>query len=231
MAPASTQAVIAATSAPIPASNDTSPVAVTTTAAATAMPPAATTAAPAAAASKDDSAGAPSPPLPKRPPHRPKKRPPPPPPPPGAASSPPAPRPEILYLRAWAAAHPPADAAGGKASAASAVAAEGARGDASRPWKFSKMLQIRLLRRALSPEAVGKADFALLLRYVGTMRGASRGKTLSQALAAREALALGEGVTRVAGVHLADGADAEKLRRRVRKRARKLVRVLNVDAE
>ncbi|GAB0498268.1 hypothetical protein MMPV_009609 [Pyropia vietnamensis] len=179
MAPASTQAVIAATSAPIPASNDTSPVAVTTTAAATAMPPAATTAAPAAAASKDDSA----------------------------------------------------DAAGGKASAASAVAAEGARGDASRPWKFSKMLQIRLLRRALSLEAVGKADFALLLRYVGTMRGASRGKTLSQALAAREALALGEGVTRVAGVHLADGADAEKLRRRVRKRARKLVRVLNVDAE
>lgn len=106
---------------------------------------------------------------------------------------------------------------------------EGTGGTASRPWKFSKALQTRLLRRALSPEALGKADFALLLRYVGTMRGASRAKTLSQAVAAREALASGEQVARVAAVPVADGVKAEKLRGRVRKRARKLVRVLRVD--
>lgn len=101
-------------------------------------------------------------------------------------------------------------------------------------------MQTRLLRRALSPGAVGKADFALLLRYVGTMRGASRAKTLAQAVAARQALATGEGAraaaaaagaVAVGGASPADGADTEKERERVRKRARKLVRVLRVDAE
>ncbi|OSX78617.1 hypothetical protein BU14_0105s0035 [Porphyra umbilicalis] len=93
-------------------------------------------------------------------------------------------------------------------------------------------MQTRLLRRALSPEALGKADFALLLRYVGGMRGGGAqrpcGKRWRHGNGWRWQGGGGGGGGGDAGAAGA-GAPDDKAAARVRKRARKLVRVLRAE--